>query len=241
MYPSPVTMRVRVKVLVFAAAAMLTAFPVVAQVQVGHEPAKSPFQDLEHSSELTLLGGYLRARHDPANAAPLSRPVVGVRYEITLTGPLALSSEATGGFGHRNLLEPLKPKATRDIGTQNSGVYSADLALAMNLPGTRSWHHLVPQVRAGVGMVTSRAKDDSSGFAFGTKFAWVYGAGLKFVPGGKFQIRADITDRLFKLAYPESYYRLASDNTAVVDATTPREFYTHHLGLTLGLSYLFGR
>lgn len=236
-------MRARVKALVYVAAALMTAAPLAAQgvAQVGHEPAKSPFKDLDYDSEITLFGGYLRARHDPANAAPLSRPMVGVRYEITLTGPLALSSEATAGFGHRNLLEPLKPKATRDIGTQNSGVYSGDLALAMNLPGTRSWHDLVPQIRAGVGMVTSQAKDDSSGFAFGTKFAWVYGAGIKLAPGGKFQLRADLTDRLFKLTYPDSYYRLASDNTAVVDATTPREFYTHHLGITLGLSYMMGR
>ncbi|MDB4915902.1 MAG: hypothetical protein JWM95_3546 [Gemmatimonadetes bacterium] len=228
------------KALVFVAVALVSALPLAAQV--GHEPAKSPYKDLEYTQEITLLGGYLRARHDPANAAPLSRPMAGVRYEITVAGPLALSSEVTAGFGHRNLIEPLKPKATRDIGIQNSGVYSGDFALAMNLPGQRSWHDLVPQLRAGVGLVTSRAKDDSSGFAFGTKFAWVYGAGLKFVPSGsRIQLRADMTDRLFKLTYPDTYYRLASDNTAVVDATTPRDFYTHHLGLTLGLSYLFGR
>jgi hypothetical protein len=236
-------MKARGKALAYVAVALIAAFPLAAQTaQVGHAPENSPFKDLEYSSELTLLGGYLRARHDPAGAAPLSRPMIGALYEITVSGPLALSSEVTAGFGHRNLLEPLKPKATRDIGTQNSGVYSADFALALNLPGQRSWHDLVPQLRAGIGIVTSRAKDDSSGFAFGTKFAWVYGGGIKFVPpGSRFQFRGDMTDRLFKLSYPDTYYRLASDNTSVVDATTPREFYTHHLGLTLGLSYLYGR
>ena len=230
----------RVKALMFAAAALVIAIPAAAQV--GHAPEKSPYLDLDYNQEITVFAGWDRMRHDPAGAAPLSRPVFGLRYEIGLSGPLALSTEFTGAFGHRNLLEPLKPKATRDIGVQNSAVYSADLALAMNLPGAKSWHHLVPQVRAGVGLLTSRAKDDSSGFAFATPFAWVYGAGVKYVPSGsRVQLRADITDHLFHLNYPDSYYRLASDNTAVVDQTTPHSFWTHHTAMTVGLSYLFGR
>jgi hypothetical protein len=89
--------------------------------------------------------------------------------------------------------------------------------------------------------MASRAKDDSSGYAFGTPFAFHFGGGLKFVPGGRFQIRADITERLFKQTYPDSYFRLATDNTAVLTDPTPRKFYTHHTQLTLGVSYLFAR
>ena len=99
----------------------------------------------------------------------------------------------------------------------------------------------MPQVRAGVGVVSSSAKDAASGYSFGTPFAFTFGGGVKVVPGGRFQLRGDLTDRVFKLSYPDTYYRLASDNTAVLDASTPRSFYTHHLGLTLGVSYLFGR
>ena len=211
-----------------------------AAAQVGHPPALSPYVDLEHSSELTLLVGYLKTRHDPAGIAPLSRPELGLRYEMTLTGPLALSSEITGAFGNRNVIEPLKPKATRDEGTRSNAVLSGDLALAMNLTGTKSWHRLVPQIRLGIGAVTSRAQDDSSGYSFGTQLAFVPGVGVKFVPGGRLQIRADMTDRIFKMGYPDTYYRISSDNTAVLDATVPRSFYTHHTGFTLGVSYLFG-
>src|SRR5665213_2272385 len=118
----------RVKVLLFCAATLLVAVPASGQV-VGHDPAKSPYEDVEYNQELTFLGGWDKMRHDPAGAAPLSRPIIGIRYEWTLAGPLALSSEVDGAFGHRNLLEPLKPKATRDIGTQNNGVYDVDLAL----------------------------------------------------------------------------------------------------------------
>jgi hypothetical protein len=115
------------------------------------------------------------------------------------------------------------------------------VALALDLTGRKSWHHLVPQLRGGLGVVSSRAKDDSSGYSFGTPFAFTFGGGLKFVPGGRFQLRADVTDRVFKLSYPDSYYRKASDNTSVLSDPTPRSFYTHHTALTVGVSYLFGR
>lgn len=230
----------RVKAFLVAAAALLTAIP--ASAQVGHVPAKSPYVDLEYSQELTLLGGYLRARHDPAGIAPLSRPIVGARYEARLTGPLAVSADVIAGTGTRNVLDPLKPAATRALGTQSNAVLAADVALALNLTGERSWHSLVPQVRGGVGLVSSRAKDDSSGFAFGTRFAFTIGGGVKYAPArSRFQLRADVTDRIFKLAYPDAYYRLASDNTAVLPGSTAKSFYTHHTALTVGVSYLFAR
>lgn len=222
-------------------AALLLALPAAAQV--GHEPASSPFTDLEHSQELTLLGGYVKAGHDAAGVAPQSAPKVGVRYEISLTGPLAISSELAATFAKRNVIDPSKPLAERVPRTEDATVYSADLALAMNLTGRKSWHHLVPQVRGGIGILRSAAKDDSSGFHVGTPFAFVIGGGVKLVPGShsRIQLRADVTDRIFKLSYPDSYYRLASDNTAVLDQSTSKSFYTHHAAFTVGVSYLFGR
>jgi len=228
-----------VKAFLFVIAAVLTATPVMAQV--GHVPASSPFRDLEYNQEFTLLGGYVRARSDPAGIAPRSAPMLGVRYELGLTGPLVLTSDVTSTFASRNVIDPTRPLATRARGSQSSTVYSADLGLAMNLTGRKSWHSMVPQVRGGVGFVGSRAKDDSSGYRFGTPFAFSAGAGLKLVPGGRFQLRADVTDRIFKLSYPDAYYRNASDNSAVLNATTARSFYTHHIALTVGVSYLFSR
>jgi hypothetical protein len=232
-------MKERVKALLFCAAALLGAIP--ASAQVGHDPAKSPYVDLEYSQEFTLLGGYLRTRHDPAGILPTSRSMFGARYEITLTGPFALSADVITGSGDRHVVDPTKPASTRNVGTQSNSVFAADFAAAMNLTGTRSWHALVPQVRAGVGLVRSAAKDDSSGYSFGTPFAFTYGGGVKYVPGGRFQLRADITDRVFKQSYSDAYYRIATDNTAVLPTTTARSFYTHHTALTIGVSYLFAR
>jgi len=228
-----------VKAFLFGVVALIAALPAAAQV--GHDPASSPYRDLEHKQELTWLFGYVRARHDPAGVAPRSALTTGVRYELNLVGPLALSADVTRTFSERNVIDPAKPRATRDLGTEGAAVWAADVALALDLTGRKSWHHLVPQLRGGLGAMSSGAKDESSGFSFGTPFAFTFGGGLKFVPGGRLQLRMDVTDRVFKLSYPDSYYRNASDNTSVLDPTTPRSFYTHHTGLTVGVSYLFGR
>jgi hypothetical protein len=228
-----------VKALLFGVVALLAAVPAAAQV--GHDPASSPYTDLEHKQEITWLFGYMRARHDPAGVAPRSAAMTGVRYELNLVGPLDLSADLTRSSSERLKLDPAKPLATREVGLQSTPVYAADIALALDLTGRKSWHHLVPQVRGGLGFVSSGAKDDSSGFSFGTPFAFTFGGGLKFVPGGKLQLRLDVTDRIFKLSYPDSYYRKASDNTSVLEDPTPRSFYTHHTALTVGVSYLFGR
>jgi hypothetical protein len=228
-----------VKAFLFGVVALLAAGPAAAQV--GHDPAHSPYRDLEHKQEFTWLFGYDRARHDPAGVAPRSAALTGLRYEINLAGPLALSADFTRTFSERNVLDPAKPLATRNLGTQSAPVYAADVALALDLTGRKSWNHLVPQIRGGLGIVSSSAKDDSSGYSFGTPFAFTFGGGLKFVPGGRLQLRADVTDRVFKLSYPDPYYRKASDNTSVLSDATPRSFYTHHTMLTVGVSYLFGR
>lgn len=227
------------KAFLFGVVALLAALPAAAQV--GHDPEHSPYRDLEHKQEITWLVGYLRARHDPAGVEPRSAAMTGVRYEINLVGPLAFSADLVRGSSERTKLDPAKPLASRVVGTETTPVYAADLALALDLTGRKSWNHLVPQLRGGLGVVSSRAKDDSSGFSFGTPFAFNFGGGLKFVPGGRLQLRADVTDRVFKLSYPDSYYRKASDNTSVLADPTPRSFYTHHTALTVGVSYLFGR
>jgi hypothetical protein len=228
-----------VKALLFGVVALLAAAPLAAQV--GHDPESSPYRDIEHRQELSVLVGYLKARHDPAGVAPRSAAMTGVRYEINLSGPLAFSADFTRSFSERTKLDPAKPLASRVVGTESTPAYALDVALALDLTGRKSWNHLVPQLRGGLGVVTDRAKDDSSGFSFGTPFAFSFGGGLKFVPGGRLGLRADITDRVFKLSYPDSYYRKASDNTSVLSDPTPRSFYTHHAALTVGVSYLFGR
>lgn len=227
------------KALLFGVLALLVAAPVSAQV--GHEPDESPYADLEYKQEITPLFGYVLARSDVAGAAPKSAAVAGLRYEIYLGGPVSFSTDLSRTFSKRDVIDPTQPRATRNQGAVSSPVYSLDLAAVLSLTGRKSWHHIVPQIRAGIGLMGSEGRDATSGYAFGTPFAFSFGGGLKFVPGGRMQIRADVTNRLFKLRYPESFYRPSTDNTAVLSAGTPRSSYTNHTALTVGVSYPFAR
>jgi hypothetical protein len=128
----------------------------------------------------------------------------------------------------------------RVVGTEKSPVYALDVGLALGITGRKSWHGLVPQVRAGVGVATSPAADDPSGYKFGTPFAITFGGGLKFVPGGRLQFRADVGERLFKQKYPDAFFT-ASDNNPALLTDSKRSFWTHHSLLTLGVSLLFDR
>src|SRR5215207_5789511 len=203
--------------------ALLVAAP--ASAQVGHDPEKSPYSDLEYRQELTPYGGYMRARVDPAGVTPQSSTLTGLRYEIYLGGPVSLTTDVSAAFSERTLINPALIASQRRIGTESSPVYAADLGIALGLTGRKSWHRIAPNVRAGIGVVLSpEAKDETSGYSFGTPFAISFGGGLKFVSRGRLQLRADVGERLFKQKNPDAFYRTASDNTAVL-TDTPRSYW----------------
>jgi hypothetical protein len=143
-------------------------------------------------------------------------------------------------YSERTIIDPAKPAATRVLGTEKSPIYGVDVGIALGITGRKSWHHLVPQIRSGVGVLVNGASDVLDGYKFGTPFAISFGAGLKFVTGSRVQLRADVGERLFKQKNPDSFYTKASDNTAVL-TDTPRSYWTNHGLLTLGVSFLFDR
>ena len=226
------------KALSFAALALFVAFPLCAQV--GHDPESSPYRDLEYRQEFTAYGGYARAKVDPAGVTPQSAAITGLRYELFLGGPVSLTGDFSTMLSERTIIDPAKPQATRVVGTEKSPVYGVDLGIALGITGRKSWHHLVPQIRSGVGVLVNGASDVLDGYKFGTPFAISFGAGLKFVTGSRVQLRADVGERLFKQKNPDSFYTKASDNTAVL-TDTPRSYWTNHGLLTLGVSFLFDR
>ena len=209
--------------------------------QVGYPPTRSPYIDLEHAQELTLIGGQFHAHRDPVNVGPQSGLIVGAHYEWRAGGPAHLVAEVARISSERNLINPFKTTAAgRDLGTTSRPLYSADLGLGLSLTGAKSWHHIVPEVAAGLGLVSDfRSRADSGGFKFGTRFALNVGTGIRIVPGGRWQIRGDIKDRMYTLGYPQTFYQIPSGGTAVVAPTQAKSFWNHNPAFTFGLSYLF--
>jgi len=227
-----------VKALIVAAA---LALPAVARAQVGYPPDRSPYRDLEFRQELTPFTGYFWASEDPAKVAPQSGPLVGLRYEVRIGGPAQLFARVAGVFSERTPIDPTLPAAQRQLPTQSWPLYLSDLGIALNLTGQKSLHSLVPVLHGGIGIATDFKGRDPGDYQFGTSFAFSFGAGLRWVPGGRFQLRADIADYLYKVEYPPSYSVPTGGNPAVLDPGQGSSSWQNNAMFTLGASYLFFR
>jgi hypothetical protein len=225
--------------------ATLTAslFVAVASVraQVGYPPARSPYLDLLYTQEITAIVGYYVGREDPAGVAPGNGPVIGAHYEWRAGGPAHLTSEIVRIGSKRTVLDPNKPAATRNLGERSWPLYAADFGLGLSLTGAKSWHQIVPEVRAALGFVSDFRRPDVGGFRYGTRFALTWGAGLRYVPGGNFQLRADFTNRLVSISYPDAYFRAPSGGGPAILTGKDNSVWRNNPSFTLGFSYLFSR
>ncbi len=97
-------------------------------------------------------------------------------------------------------------------------VYLADVGISVNLTGQRSYRRIVPFVNGGLGVATDfKGGADVGAWRFGTPFAFNFGGGVKWVSSGNLQVRADFSDHLYQIKYPNSYYVPASDGIERAD------------------------
>ncbi len=211
-------------------------------VDVGHPPTASPFRDLEYKQEATVFGGYYRAGKDPAGVAPRSGPMVGVRYEVNVGGPAQIVARLSHVRSERQVINPVEPTTGRDLGIQSWPLYLVDLGMSLNLTGQRSYRGVVPVIYTGIGLASDLGKDvEEDPYKLGTTFAFSVAGGLRFVPGGRLQFRADIGTWIYQIKYPTAYYGITSDNTSFLPSDQAKNFWKRNLGFTLGGSYLLFR
>ena len=215
-----------------------------APAQVGHPPTESPYRDLVFRQELTAFAGYLSGSKGRAGIAPATGPVAGVRYEIRIGGPAQLTVRLMQAWTERRVVDPTKPVATRNVATRSWPIYHGDVGVTLNLTGQKSWRQLVPVLTAGIGVASDANKGgDPAGFTIGTPFAFSFGGGVRWVPGGSFQLRADISDFLYSVDYPDSYFGDPNAPTVppILPARSSQGEWLHNRVLTIGASYLFFR
>ena len=211
-----------------------------AAAHVGYPPSASPYVDLEHAQEISLVVGQFYAHRDPANVGPQSGLLVGAHYEWRAGGPAHLIADVSRIASDRRLINPLARGAAQSLGTASRPLYAANLGLGLSLTGAKSWHRIVPEVAGGMGFVSDlRNKADTGGFKFGTRFALNVGTGIRWVPGGAWQVRGDLTDRLYTIGYPEAFYTPPTGGTPVIPQTQAKSFWTNNPAFTLGISRLF--
>ena len=209
--------------------------------EVGYPPDRSPFRDLEYHQELTAYTGYFAAGRDPVGVAPQSGPMLGARYEVRVGGPAQFAARAGMVWSQRKVLDPTKPAASRAVGTLEQALYLADVGLTINLTGQKSFHRVVPVLNGGIGLVSDFRGRDAGGYQFGTGFAFSYGGGVRVVGRGPFQLRADITDYLYQIQYPDSYTTSLNSQSPVIGPGQSKGVWKHNAALTIGASILMFR
>ena len=217
----------------------LVVVATTARAQVGHLPQNSPYRDVETSQEFTFFGGHYSAGQDQINVAPHGGPMFGLRYEIHVGGPAFLMARWSHVNSERFPIDPTKSGAAAQLGRKSVSLNLFDVDLAINLTGQKSFHHIVPIVNFGAGVATCSCTVAPDPYTFGTPFAFSFGGGLRYVPGGRFQLRLDWNDHLYQLKYPTAYYVAPTGGTAAVTGNNSRSFWKNNRALTLGASFLF--
>jgi len=212
-----------------------------AGAQVGHLPQSSPYRDVETSQEITFFGGHYSAGQDVLDVGPHGGPMFGIRYERHVGGPAFLMARWSHVNSDRNVIDPTKVGAAAQLGRKNVSLNLWDVDLALNLTGQKSYHHIVPIVNLGVGVATCGCSFDPDPYKFGTPFAFSFGGGLRYVPGGRFQLRVDWNDYLYQLKYPTQYYVNTTGSGPAAPSGQARSFWKNNRALTVGASVLFFR
>ena len=219
----------------------LALIATTARAQVGHLPENSPYRDLESRQELTFFGGRYSAGLDQIGVAPRGGPMYGLRYEIQIGGPALLMARWAHVNSERFPIDPTKSGAAAQLGKKNVSLNIYDVNLVLNLTGQKSFHNIVPVVNFGAGIASCSCTVKLDPYTFGTPFAFSFGGGLRYVPGGRFQLRADWVDYLYQLKYPAAYYLTPTTGPAAVGGGQTRSFWKNNRALTLGASLLFFR
>lgn len=226
------------KILRAVALASLVAGPSVlaAQVVVGHTPETTPYRDITASQRLTIFGGYFNAQKDEIGATPQSGASIGLRYSIPVAGPADFYARLERVSSHREAFNPTKPAETRSLGTQNLGMYVADLGFDFNLTGRRTWHGLIPLLGFGLGVTSAPTTTKDDPYDFGTQFSFSLEGGIRFNPTNSYEIRLNAKPTFYQNHYPAQYYATPTNGTPLLEKSTARSGFRHAFDYTAGLS-----
>ena len=225
----------------FVIATLVALTPASIGAQVGHLPQDSPFEDTPYRQELTTYSGWYGGAEGSAGVGPQAGPIVGLRYDLRIGGPAFFSVHAGHAFSERDVIDPLNPPATRHLGTKDVSLLLLDAGITLNLTGQKSWHGIIPLTRFGIGIAANvGGQSDPANFTIGTPFALVFGAGARWAPGGRWQLRFDVADHLFQLSYPSAYGSIPEGGGRPVLVGKTSE-WTNNFVFTLGASYIISR
>ncbi|MCI0432899.1 MAG: hypothetical protein L0271_04520 [Gemmatimonadetes bacterium] len=198
----------------------------------------SPYRFLETRQAATGFAGYLAASDGSLELGPRGAAVLGGRYNLIVSGPLALEAEIGYFASTRAVLDTVPGDTTRQsIGEADFTIAMASGALRLNLTGARTYRGLLPYVLFGLGAAIDFS--DASPldaelppdvrFEFGTSFTGVLGGGIEWLAGPRLAVRLDARNLLWKVKTPRAF--LAGEQSLRL----PSDEWTQNLAISAGL------
>ena len=210
--------------------------------QVGHDPATSPFRDVNTRQALTFYGGRFFGNESEAGVGAKPGPMIAARFQTRLSGPLDLWFSFAGVNSQRLVINPDSPLTSRTTGPINYDLVIADMALGFNLTGMKTWHGLAPYISIGFGIeVPTQERTDPGGYQAHQNFTFIPSIGTRLELSRSITATFELRDYLLRYEWPYAY--LHPSNPAVPPVLDPLKYddkdLTSNLGLTLGLQYRF--
>ncbi|MDP3775627.1 MAG: hypothetical protein Q8Q85_15305 [Gemmatimonadales bacterium] len=209
------------------------------RAQVGHDPASSPFHDLTTTQGLTVSFGRFAGARTAAGVGARPGTYVGLRFDTRLSGPADFWASVARVASSRRVVNP--DTVVTVTGPVDMPLIAADLGLALNLTGAKTWHRLAPYVGLGIGVLSpTKTVTDPGGYQAATNFSFVPTIGTRVFVGRALAIRIDARDYYFRYEWPLSYYGSVDGVfPPVFDPSTPARQWTHNFALSVGLTYTF--
>lgn len=224
----------------------------VSQETVGNPPDRSPYHDIIYRQSLTVFAGRWAGNAGSAGVGSLPGLALGARLAIRLSGPVDFW--VTLGQAASSRRSIIADTAVTHTDSARWGpnlrmpLVLADLALALNVTGDKTWHGLAPYVGAGLGIAapTRKVTPDPGGFQVGTNFVIVPTIGTRYFVSNALALRFEVRDYLFRYSYPLAFFDSLTlhfagppPRSAVLPLGTSDRQWAHNLTVWVGVAYAF--
>ncbi len=212
--------------------------------QVGHDPAHSPFRDIQRGAGPVLFAGHLSGDRGRADAGPSNALGIGVRYEVPLGRATVSQFAAAVLKGNRFIRNPAvdDTAARRRTGPVDTDILLTEIGLQLRLTGGKTWHGLAPYLGTGLGLafdLRSPGDTTASGYQFGTKLTVSAATGVRWHATHKVTVHLDARALFWRLKYPVSFHSTAPDGSRVIPLLDPLTEWTAHPWVSLGIGWIF--
>lgn len=233
--------------LVFAAAVPLclcAAVPsAVRAQQVGVAPEHSPFADILTHESITFFAGRFAGNANDAGTGARPGLMAGARLQVRLSS--ALDAWVTVGEVWTSRLRiDAGGDTAKVLGNLNVKLLAADIDLALNLTGDKTWHGLAPYVALGAGIAWPSTKVvDPGGYELGTDFTLVPTLGTRYFLSRNLSLRFEARDYYYRYSFPLFYfdrpYTPHTNGDPVLPANGPDRVWYNNVTFWVGVSYGF--